>query len=72
VADGQVTIDAADADADSLQRILKRQKAKQVQSGDERQMIKGLPSHGSRSTGRSLLLFLARIRLKRSTRSTES
>jgi hypothetical protein len=42
VADGQVTIDAAIADADNLQKILKRQKAKQVQSGDERQIIKGI------------------------------
>jgi hypothetical protein len=42
VADGQVTIDAAVADADSLQRILKRQNAKQVQSDDERQIIKGI------------------------------
>ena len=42
MADGQVTIDAADADAESLQKILKRQKAKQVQSGNERQIIKGI------------------------------
>ncbi|MGO9012528.1 MAG: hypothetical protein ACLQPN_20725 [Bryobacteraceae bacterium] len=42
MADGQVTVDAAVADADSLQRILKRQKAKQVQSDDERQIIKGI------------------------------
>lgn len=42
MADGQVTIDAAVADADSLQRILKRQKAKQVQSDGERQIIKGI------------------------------
>lgn len=39
--DGQVTIDAATADADNLQRILKRQNSKQVQSGDEQQIIKG-------------------------------
>lgn len=42
MADGQVTIDAAIADADDLQKVLKRQKAKQVQSGDERQIIKAI------------------------------
>lgn len=42
MADGQVTIEAAVADADSLQRILKRQSARQVQSGDERQITKGI------------------------------
>ena len=42
MADGQVTIDAAIADADNLQKVLKRQKAKQVQSADERQIIKAI------------------------------
>jgi hypothetical protein len=42
VADGQVTVDAAIADAESLQRALKRQRAKQVQSDDEKRIIKGI------------------------------
>jgi len=42
VADGQVTVDTAIADAESLQRILKRRLTKQVQSDDERQIIKGI------------------------------
>lgn len=41
MSDGQVTIDAALADADSLRKILKRQKGKQVRSVNERQIIKG-------------------------------
>jgi hypothetical protein len=40
VADGQVTIDAAVAEADSLRKVLKRQNGKQVKSEDERQIIK--------------------------------
>lgn len=42
MADGQVTIDAAVAEADSLHKILKRQSSKQVQSDDERQIVKGI------------------------------
>jgi len=42
VADAQATIDAAVAEADSLQKILKRRRAKQVQSDSERQIIKGI------------------------------
>ena len=42
MADGQVTIDAAIADADSLQKILKRQHGKQVRSDDEKQIVKGI------------------------------
>ena len=42
MADGQVTIDAAVAEADSLRKVLKRQNIKQVQSDDERQIIKGI------------------------------
>lgn len=42
MADGQVTVDAAIADAENLQRALKRQHAKQVQSADEKQIIKGI------------------------------
>lgn len=42
MADGQVTIDAAVAEADSLRKVLKRKNTKQVQSDDERQIIKGI------------------------------
>ena len=40
MADGQVTIDAAVAEAGSLQKILKRQNGNQVKSDDEKQIIK--------------------------------
>lgn len=42
MADGQVIIDTAVADADSLQKILKRQTSNQVTSADEKQIIKGI------------------------------
>ena len=42
MADGQVTIDAAVADVDNLRRILKRRSTKQVQSENERQIVKGI------------------------------
>ena len=41
MAEGQVTIDAA-AGSRQLHKILKRQSSKQVQSEDERQIVKGI------------------------------